>query len=76
MIIKRTNSPFTNEVLEYPFPQKFRLLKLESYDGHIDPLDHIKPFKKLLNLQKTSNEALCRSVPTTLKGQLKFDSAS
>ena len=49
-IIKRTNSPFTNEVLECPLLQKFRLPQLESYDRHADPLDYIDSFRTLLNL--------------------------
>ena len=49
-------------------PSKFRLPQLETYDGHIDPLDHIESFKKLLNLQRTPDEVMCRSFSTTLKG--------
>ena len=49
-MIKRTYSPFTSEVLEYPLPQMFRLPQLESYNGHTDLLDHIESFKTLLNL--------------------------
>ena len=49
-MIKRTNSPFTGEVLECPLSQKFRLPQLESYDGHADPLDYIDSFRTLLNL--------------------------
>ena len=40
-MIKRNDSPFTSVVLECPLPQKFRLPQLESYDRHIDPLNHI-----------------------------------
>ena len=70
-MIKRTNSPFTSEVLECPFPQKFRLLQLESYDGHIDPLDNIESFKTLLNLQRTPNEVMCRYFSKTLEGAIQ-----
>ena len=67
-MIKRTDSSFTSEVLECSLPSKFRLPQLETYDGHIDPLDHIESFKKLLNLQRTPDEVMCRSFSTTLKG--------
>ena len=39
---RRTDSPFTNEVLNHHLPPKFCLLQLESYDGSKDRLDHIK----------------------------------
>ena len=43
-MIRRTDSPFTNEVLNQPLPPKFRLPRLESYDNSKDPLDHIESF--------------------------------
>ena len=49
-MIRRTNSPFTNEVLNHPLPPKFRLSQLESYDGSKDPLDHIESFETLMLL--------------------------
>ena len=67
-MIRRTNSPFTTEVLNRPLPPKFRLLQLESYDGFKDPLDHIESFKTLMLLQMTPDEVMCRAFPTTLKG--------
>ena len=44
-MIRRTDSSFTNEVLNRPFLPKFHLPQLESYDGSKDPLDHIESFK-------------------------------
>ena len=67
-IIRRTNLSFTTKVLNHPFPPKFRLLQLESYDGLKDPLDHIKSFKTLMHLQMTPNEVMCRAFPTIPKG--------
>ena len=66
-MIRRTNSPFTNEILNRPHPPKFRLPQLESYDGSKDPLDHIESFKMLMLLQMTPDELMCRTFPTTLK---------
>ena len=67
-MIRRTDSPFTTEVLNRPLPSKFRLPQLESYDGSKDPLDHIESFKTLMLLQMTPNEVMCRAFPKTLKG--------
>ena len=44
-VIRRTNSPFTTEVLNHPLPPKFHLPQLEFFDGSRDPLDHIDRLK-------------------------------
>ena len=67
-MIRRTDSPFTIEVLNRPLPPKFHLPQLESYDGSKDPLDHIESFKTLILLQMIPDEVMCRAFPTTLKG--------
>ena len=67
-MIRRTDSPFTTEVLNRPLPPKFRLPQLESYDGSKDPLDHIESFKTLMMLQITPDEVMCRAFPTIMKG--------
>ena len=67
-VIRKPDSPFTNEVLNRPLPPKFCLPQLESYDDSKDPLDHIESFKTLMLLQMTPNEVMCRAFLTTLKG--------
>ena len=49
-INRRMVSPFTTKVMNFPFPPKFRLPQLESFDGLGDPLDHIELFKTLMLL--------------------------
>ena len=66
-MIKRTDSPFTTAVLQFPMPSKFHLPQLKSFDGLKDPLDHLNTFKTTLGLQQPINEILCHSLPTTLK---------
>ena len=66
-MLKWTDLPFTASDLECPLPLKFRLSQLEFYDGTKDPLNHIRAFKTILNLQQTSNKVICRSFPATLK---------
>ena len=67
-MIQRTDSPFTNEVLNRPLPPKFCLPQLNSYDDAKDPLNHIESFKTLMLLQMTPDEVMCRAFLTTLKG--------
>ena len=68
VMVKMTDSPFKSKVLECPLSPKFRLPQLESYDGLKDLLDHITIFKMTMSLQQTSDEIVCQSFLTTLKG--------
>ena len=70
-MIRRMDSPFTNEVLNLPLPLIFRLPHLELYDSSKDPLDHIESFKTLMLLQMTPNKVMCRAFPMTLKGAVR-----
>lgn len=67
-MVKKTDSPFNARILECPLPSKFLLPQLESFDGLMDPLDHIITFKMTLCLQYTLDKILYRSFLTTLKG--------
>ena len=70
-MIRRTDLPFTMEVLNCLLLPKFCLPQLESFDGSRDPLDHIKSFKTLMLLQMTPDEVMCRVFLTTLKGSAR-----
>ena len=67
-LVRATDSPFTTAVLECPMPSKFQLPQLKLFDRLKDPQDHLNTFKMTLGLQHPSDEILCRSFPTTLKG--------
>ena len=49
-MVRRTDYPFTQRVLDHPLLSKFRLPQLELYDRLKDPLDHITTFKMTLSL--------------------------
>ena len=67
-LVHRTDSPFTVPVTSFPLPPKFCMPLVESYDGSMDPLDHLESFKTLMHLQGVADEIMCRAFPTTLKG--------
>nr|POE61321.1 hypothetical protein CFP56_48893 [Quercus suber] len=67
-MIRRTDSPFTTEVLNRPLPPKFHLPQLETFDGLKVPLDHVKSCKTLMHLEMTLDEVMCNAFLTTLKG--------
>ena len=49
-LVHRIDSPFTAIVTSFPLPPKFRMPKVETYDGLKDPLDHLESFKSLMYL--------------------------
>ena len=67
-MVRATDSSFTMAVLECPMPSKFQLPQLEPFDGLKNPQDHLNTFKMTLGLLMPTDEILCRSFPTTLKG--------
>ena len=68
-LVHRTDLPFTASVTSFPFPPKFRMPYLETYNGSKDPLDHLESFKTLMHLQGVVDEIMCMAFPTTLKVQ-------
>jgi len=67
-LFHRIDSPFTVFVTSFPFPLKFRMPQVESYDGSKDPLGHLESFKTLMHLHRVADEIMCRAFPTMLKG--------
>jgi hypothetical protein len=67
-LVHRTDSPFTEAVISFPLPSKFRMPSLETFDGTKDPFDHLESFKTMMCLQGVPDEIMCRAFPTTLKG--------
>ena len=70
-MVRAIDSPFTTAVLECPVLLKFQLPQLKLFDRLKDPQDHLNTFKTTLGLQQPSDERLCHSFPTTLKGAAK-----
>ena len=67
-LVHWTDSPFMVLVTLFPFPPKFCMPQVETYDGSKDPLDHLESFKTLMHLQGVADEIMCRAFPNTLKG--------
>ena len=49
-LVQQTESPFTAEVLHFPFPAKFRIPQVEAFDGTRDPVDHLNTYKNQMEL--------------------------
>ena len=67
-LVQQTESPFTTEVLRYPFPAKFRMPQVEAFDGIKDPVDHLNTYKNQMELHGYQDPVRCRAFATTLKG--------
>ena len=71
-LVHQTDLPFTTPITSFPFPSKFCMPQVETYDGLKDPLDHLELFKALMHLQGIADETMCRAFPTTLKGPVRI----
>jgi hypothetical protein len=63
--------PFIDKVKAYPMPDKFKMPRIDKYDGSEDPQDHLEAFREHLILHGTLDEIACRAFPLTLKGVAK-----
>jgi hypothetical protein len=43
-MLENESLPFTERVKAYPMPDKFKMLRIEKYDGSGDPQDHLEAF--------------------------------
>jgi hypothetical protein len=70
-LMSKTNLPFTNQVMRFPFPNKFKALWVDRYNRSEDPSDHMEGFRAHLALHGTLDEIACQAFPVTLKGVTK-----
>jgi hypothetical protein len=71
MLVHRSESPFTKRVDEYPLPAKFKVPQLKTFDGFKDPLDYLDSFRTIMHLHSVSDEIMCRTFPTNLRGSAR-----
>jgi hypothetical protein len=71
MLVHRSKSPFTKRIDEYPLPAKFKVPQLETFDGFKDPLDYLDSFRTIMRLHGVSDEIMCRTFPTNLRGSAR-----
>ena len=65
------NLPFSERIRDYIMPNKFKMPRVEKYDGSGDPQAHLEAFRKHIILHGTLDEITCRAFPLTLKGVAK-----
>ncbi|XP_059436658.1 uncharacterized protein LOC132169680 [Corylus avellana] len=57
--------------MRYPFPDKYKVPRVDKYDGSGDPTEHMESFLAHLILHGTPVEIACCAFPLTLKGVAK-----
>ena len=67
-LVQQTESSFTAEVLQFPFPTKFRMPQIEAFDGTKDPVDDLNTYKNQMELHGYQDPVRCRAFAITLKG--------
>ena len=63
-----TDPPFSQMIMQELIPPNFKLPQFESYNGTLDPIDHLKAFQTMMLLHGAPDAILCRAFPFTLKG--------
>ncbi|XP_061993647.1 uncharacterized protein LOC133711558 [Rosa rugosa] len=59
-------SPFTDDVLNMAKPRRFTTPVFQTYDGTIDPVDHIKGYKKQMSIETTDEKLMCKIFRSSL----------
>ena len=49
-LVQQIESPFTAEVLHFPFSAKFRMSQIETFDKTKDPIDHLNTYTNQMEL--------------------------
>ena len=60
------NLLFTEPVRAYTMPDKFKMPRVEKYDGSEDPQSHLEAFREHIVLHGTLDAIACRAFPLTL----------
>ena len=59
--------PFSEAIAALPIPEALNSLKLESYDGTGDPMEHLASFNTRMLVLRVEEPLKCKLFPTTLK---------
>jgi hypothetical protein len=70
-ILDDENLPFLKRVRAYIMPNKFKMPRVEKYDGSGDPKAHLEAFREHLILHGTLDKIACRAFPLTLTRVVK-----
>ncbi|GKU87454.1 hypothetical protein SLEP1_g1850 [Rubroshorea leprosula] len=64
-------TPFNTNIIQEPYPSRFRMPQFETYDGTKDPDDHLHAFCSVMQVKKASDALMCKIFPSTLRGNAR-----
>src|ERR1044072_5327850 len=62
-----TFQPFSQEIEALPIPDNLNTLKIDTYDGTTDPVDHLASFNTKMLVYRVNDQLKCKLFPPTLK---------
>ncbi|GMN63872.1 hypothetical protein TIFTF001_032942 [Ficus carica] len=62
------NPPFTSAIMASPYPARFKMPSVTSYDDSTDADEHLENYQAHMLIQNTNEAALCKSFCLTLTG--------
>ena len=57
-LVRRIDTSFVVDIVNYFLPSKFKMPTLEIFDGTKDPLDHLDVYKSLMQLHNVPEEIM------------------
>jgi hypothetical protein len=70
-MLEDDNLLLTGRVKRFRMPDKFKMPRIEKYDGSGDSQAHLEAFRQHIILHGTPDEIACRAFPLTLTGVAK-----
>ena len=63
---RATKSPFSRDIERAPMLRKFTWLLFNSYDGKMDPMEHVSYYIQMMSLLTHNNALVCKVFPSSL----------
>ena len=63
---RATRSPFSRDIEWAPMPSRFTWLPFNSYDGKIDPVEHVSHYIQMMSLHTHNDALMCKVFPLSL----------
>ena len=63
---RAARSPFSEEIEQAPMPNRFTRPPFNSYDGKIDPVEHVSHYIHMMSLHTHNDALMCKVFPSSL----------
>jgi len=60
-------SPFSGDIKWEPMPSQFTRPPINSYDGKMDPVEHVSHYIQMLSLHSHNDALMCKVFPSSLR---------